>query len=70
MKALVYNGRKDVSVKNVPDAKIEHPADVLVKIACTNICGSSRFVQKILRRRRACLSVCDQQRQSHLEFFK
>lgn len=40
MKALVYNGGRNVSVKDVPDAKIEHPTDVLVKITSTNICGS------------------------------
>ena len=40
MKALVYNGPRDVSVKDVPDAKIERPTDVLVKITSTNICGS------------------------------
>src|ERR1700744_5052448 len=40
MKALVYNGPRDVQVKNVPDAKIEQPTDVLVKITSTNICGS------------------------------
>jgi glutathione-independent formaldehyde dehydrogenase len=40
MKALVYNGPRDVSVKDVPDAKIERPTDVLVKITRTNICGS------------------------------
>jgi threonine dehydrogenase-like Zn-dependent dehydrogenase len=40
MKALVYEGPRDVVVKNVPDAKIERPTDVLVKITSTNICGS------------------------------
>jgi glutathione-independent formaldehyde dehydrogenase len=40
MKALVYNGPRDVSIKNVPDAKIERPTDALVKIVVTNICGS------------------------------
>ncbi len=40
MKALVYNGPCDVSVKKVPDAKIERPTDVLVRITTTNICGS------------------------------
>ena len=40
MKALVYNGPKDVSVKEVPDAKIEKPTDVVVEITTTNICGS------------------------------
>ena len=40
MKAVVYNGPYDVQVKDVPDAKIERPTDVLVKITATNICGS------------------------------
>ena len=40
MQALVYNGPRDVSIKNVPDAQIERPTDVLVKITTTNICGS------------------------------
>ena len=40
VKAVVYKGPNDVSVEDVPDAKIEHPADVLVRITATNICGS------------------------------
>ena len=40
MKALVYKGPRDVQVQNMPDAKIERPTDVLVKITTTNICGS------------------------------
>jgi glutathione-independent formaldehyde dehydrogenase len=40
MKALVYKGPRDVQVVNMPDAKIERPTDVLVKITTTNICGS------------------------------
>ena len=40
MKALIYNGPRDVQVKTVPDAKIERHTDVLVKITSTNICGS------------------------------
>ena len=30
MKAIVYNGPRDVSVQNVPDAKIERPTDAPV----------------------------------------
>ncbi|GLY83160.1 glutathione-independent formaldehyde dehydrogenase [Actinoallomurus iriomotensis] len=40
MKALVYNGPRDVSVEEVPDAAVERPTDVLVKVTSTNICGS------------------------------
>jgi glutathione-independent formaldehyde dehydrogenase len=44
MKALVYNGPKDVSISAVPDAKIERPTDVLIKITATNICGSDLHI--------------------------
>ena len=37
---LVYEGPKSVSVKDVPDATVEKPTDVLVRITTTNICGS------------------------------
>src|SRR5665647_1779546 len=40
VKALVYNGPRDVQVKEMPDAKIEKQTDVLVRITTTNICGS------------------------------
>jgi glutathione-independent formaldehyde dehydrogenase len=40
MKALVYEGPRQVSVNDVPDAKIERPTDVLVRITAANICGS------------------------------
>ena len=40
MRAVVYNGPHDVTVTDVPDATIEEPTDVLVRITTTNICGS------------------------------
>ncbi|TFD28519.1 alcohol dehydrogenase catalytic domain-containing protein, partial [Cryobacterium lyxosi] len=40
MKAVVYKGPNEVNVEEVPDAKIERPTDVLVRITATNICGS------------------------------
>lgn len=40
MRAVVYKGPHEVSVDNVPDAAIEHPTDVVVRITSTNICGS------------------------------
>jgi threonine dehydrogenase-like Zn-dependent dehydrogenase len=36
----VYDGPRQVSVKDVPDARIERPTDVLVRVTTTNICGS------------------------------
>jgi glutathione-independent formaldehyde dehydrogenase len=40
MKAIVYNGPRDVEVKEMPDPTLRHPCDVLVKVTTTNICGS------------------------------
>ena len=40
MKGLVYNGPHEGAVEDVPDAKIERPTDVLVRVTATNICGS------------------------------
>ena len=40
MKAVVYEKPYHMQVKNVPDPKIEHPCDVIVKITSTAICGS------------------------------
>ncbi|UQN10738.1 glutathione-independent formaldehyde dehydrogenase [Deinococcus sp. QL22] len=40
MKAVVYNGPRDVQVVDMPDPKIERPTDALIRITSTNICGS------------------------------
>lgn len=40
MKALVYEGPDKVAVREVPDAAIERPRDVVVRVTSTNICGS------------------------------
>jgi S-(hydroxymethyl)glutathione dehydrogenase/alcohol dehydrogenase len=40
MKAVTYQGIKDVQVKEVPDARIEKKDDILVRITSTAICGS------------------------------
>ncbi|MFQ3544513.1 zinc-dependent alcohol dehydrogenase [Halobacillus rhizosphaerae] len=40
MKAVTYQGKKSVSVKDVEDPRIEDKEDVIVKITSTAICGS------------------------------
>ena len=40
MKAVVYKEPFKVAVENVPDARIEQPTDVLVRITSSAICGS------------------------------
>ena len=40
MKAIVWHGKGDVRCETVPDAKIEDPTDVVIKVTSTCICGS------------------------------
>jgi glutathione-independent formaldehyde dehydrogenase len=40
MRAVVFKGRLDVEVEDVPDARVEQPTDVVVKITSSAICGS------------------------------
>ena len=40
MKALCWHGTSDVRVDTVPDPKIEHPRDAIVRVTATAICGS------------------------------
>lgn len=40
MKALCWHGNGDVRVDTVPDPKIEHPRDAVIKVTATAICGS------------------------------
>ncbi|CAB1129390.1 Glutathione-independent formaldehyde dehydrogenase [Candidatus Hydrogenisulfobacillus filiaventi] len=40
MKAVVYEAPFKVGVHDVPEPKIEHPSDAIVKITTTAICGS------------------------------
>ena len=40
MRAVVYKEPFRVAVENVPDPKIQHPNDAILKITSTCICGS------------------------------
>jgi threonine dehydrogenase-like Zn-dependent dehydrogenase len=40
MKALCWHGKNDVRIDTVPDPKIQHPRDAIVRITTTAICGS------------------------------
>ncbi|UJH91060.1 alcohol dehydrogenase catalytic domain-containing protein [Antarcticibacterium sp. 1MA-6-2] len=44
MKALVWHGRNDVRIDNVPDPKIQDPGDIIIKITSTAICGSDLHI--------------------------
>ena len=40
MRAVTWQGKKDVRVEDVPDPRIQEPTDAIVRMTTTNICGS------------------------------
>ncbi|MGH3095995.1 MAG: zinc-dependent alcohol dehydrogenase [Streptosporangiales bacterium] len=48
MKALTWQGKRDVRVENVADPKIEEPTDAIVRLTSTNICGSDLHLYEVL----------------------
>jgi threonine dehydrogenase-like Zn-dependent dehydrogenase len=48
MKALTWQGKRDVRVETVPDPKIEQPTDAIVRITSTAICGSDLHLYEVL----------------------
>lgn len=40
MKALCWHGKNDIRCDTVPDPKIEHPRDAVIKVTACAICGS------------------------------
>ncbi|MFE9194435.1 zinc-dependent alcohol dehydrogenase [Micromonospora sp. NPDC007208] len=48
MKALTWQGKRDVRVEEVPDPEIKEPTDAIVKITSTAICGSDLHLYEVL----------------------
>ncbi len=48
MKALTWQGKRDVRVEEVPDPRIEQPTDAVVKVTSTAICGSDLHLYEVL----------------------
>ena len=48
MRAVTWQGKRKVSVEDVPDPRIEQPTDAIVKITSTNICGSDLHLYEVL----------------------
>ncbi len=48
MKALTWQGKRDVRVESVPDPAIQEPTDAIVKITSTAICGSDLHLYEVL----------------------
>ena len=48
MKALTWQGKRSVSVEEVPDPRIEDASDAIVRITSTAICGSDLHLYEVL----------------------
>ncbi|MFF4652245.1 zinc-dependent alcohol dehydrogenase [Streptomyces sp. NPDC001380] len=47
MRALTWHGKRDVRVDTVPDPAIKDPADVIVRITTTGLCGSDLHLYEL-----------------------
>ncbi len=48
MKALTWQGKRDVRVEDVPDPRIQHPTDAVIRVTSTAICGSDLHLYEVL----------------------
>ncbi len=48
MRALTWQGKRDVRVESVPDPTIQGPTDAIVRVTSTNICGSDLHLYEVL----------------------
>jgi threonine dehydrogenase-like Zn-dependent dehydrogenase len=48
VKAVVWHGKRDVPVDEVPDPRIQDPLDAIVRVTSTNICGSDLHLYELL----------------------
>ncbi|WP_406310885.1 glutathione-dependent formaldehyde dehydrogenase [Streptomyces thermoviolaceus] len=48
MKAVTWQGKRDVRVEDVPDPKIQEPTDAVIRITSTGLCGSDLHLYEVL----------------------
>ncbi|MEU6390843.1 alcohol dehydrogenase catalytic domain-containing protein [Streptomyces sp. NPDC046939] len=48
MRALTWQGKRDVQIQEVPDPRIEKPDDIVVQVTSTGICGSDLHLYEVL----------------------
>lgn len=48
MKALTWQGKRNVRVETVPDPEIREPTDAIIKVTTTAICGSDLHLYEVL----------------------
>ncbi|MFF9115125.1 zinc-dependent alcohol dehydrogenase [Streptomyces massasporeus] len=48
MRAVTWQGKRDVRVENVPDPTIQEPTDAIIRITSTGLCGSDLHLYEVL----------------------
>jgi threonine dehydrogenase-like Zn-dependent dehydrogenase len=48
VRAVTWQGKRDVQVTEVPDPTIQEPTDAIIKVTSTNICGSDLHLYEVL----------------------
>ncbi|MFD3684817.1 alcohol dehydrogenase catalytic domain-containing protein [Nocardiopsis sp. NPDC058631] len=48
MKAVVWNGTRDVGAAEVPDPRIEDPGDAVIRVTSSGLCGSDLHLYEVL----------------------
>ncbi|WP_432055363.1 zinc-dependent alcohol dehydrogenase [Streptomyces sp. bgisy022] len=48
MKAVTWQGKRDVRVETVPDPRIEEPTDAIIRVTSSGLCGSDLHLYEVL----------------------
>ncbi|MEU0243212.1 zinc-dependent alcohol dehydrogenase [Streptomyces sp. NPDC006235] len=48
MRAVTWQGKRDVRVENVPDPEIQEPTDAVIRVTSTGLCGSDLHLYEVL----------------------
>lgn len=48
MKAVTWQGKRDVRVEDVPDPRIEEPTDAVIRLTSSGLCGSDLHLYEVL----------------------
>ncbi|MFC4001375.1 zinc-dependent alcohol dehydrogenase [Prauserella oleivorans] len=48
MKAVTWQGKRDVRVQEVPDPRIQEPTDAVIKVTSSAVCGSDLHLYEVL----------------------
>src|SRR5689334_23758152 len=48
MRAVTWQGKKDMRVEQVPDPTIEEPTDIVIRVTSSGLCGSDLHLYEVL----------------------